>query len=357
MKKLANVLFYSGLNKEDYRKVLPAAREENRKNLTVFSFLAFLAFFSALMARIFTDFGMGIRSMEAIAAIFFAMTILALTVARKYKYVCDTLVYIYTLLLLGSGVYAGVSQPQARTTLLLAFYIFSAVIFCEKLIIYIGIVACTEMVYLAAISGTQSGDVLITNCVNSLIFCSMGIFSAIYIMNMKFTKHKADYTNKYLLERDSLTSAFNRRHFELELENIKKSQQPICICAFDVNELKQMNDKFGHAVGDELIVGAAKCIQTVVGGSGKVFRTGGDEFVAIVPYTGQNTEEMLQKFKDTIAAWKGENIDVLEVSCGIVILKEDFENKLTETLKQADMLMYQEKRNYYQRKGIERRRQ
>lgn len=51
--------------------------------------------------------------------------------------------------------------------------------------------------------------------------------------------------------------------------------------SIDVNGLKIVNDEIGHAAGDELIKGAAKCMKEVIGSYGKVYRTGGDEFVSI----------------------------------------------------------------------------
>lgn len=70
----------------------------------------------------------------------------------------------------------------------------------------------------------------------------------------------------------------------MELVSMKiienNSLSEITVIMMDVNGLKTVNDSCGHMAGDELIIGAAKCIQTSMGEYGKVYRVGGDEFYA-----------------------------------------------------------------------------
>ena len=80
---------------------------------------------------------------------------------------------------------------------------------------------------------------------------------------------------------DKMTGCFNRRSYEEDLSKMSANDQFIYI-SMDVNGLKIINDSHGHAAGDELICGAAACMRSCFDKYGKVYRIGGDEFVAVL---------------------------------------------------------------------------
>lgn len=81
---------------------------------------------------------------------------------------------------------------------------------------------------------------------------------------------------------DGLTDLLNRTSFMEELTKLEaENDAEILIAMFDVNNLKYVNDTFGHTCGDELIITSAKAIENAFSSLGKCFRTGGDEFVFI----------------------------------------------------------------------------
>ena len=67
-----------------------------------------------------------------------------------------------------------------------------------------------------------------------------------------------------------------------EMEVLQSKAEPRSYLAVDINGLKEVNDTFGHEAGDQLIIGAANCIERAFGDYGKVFRTGGDEFIVLL---------------------------------------------------------------------------
>ena len=86
---------------------------------------------------------------------------------------------------------------------------------------------------------------------------------------------------------DSLTGLYNRRSGEQRLaEEILRSQRhgcPLTVLMLDLNGLKFINDKFGHAVGDELIRTFAERLNKSIRGSDLAVRLGGDEFLLLLP--------------------------------------------------------------------------
>ena len=86
---------------------------------------------------------------------------------------------------------------------------------------------------------------------------------------------------------DPLTGLHNRRSGEQRLaEEVSRSQRhgrPLTIVSLDLNKLKEINDKFGHAAGDEVIKCFAGRISKAVRGSDLAIRLGGDEFLLLLP--------------------------------------------------------------------------
>ena len=123
----------------------------------------------------------------------------------------------------------------------------------------------------------------------------------------------------------------------------------------DINGLKQVNDTYGHLAGDELIIGAANCIQTSMGKFGRIYRTGGDEFVALLECSKNQLNDMLKTFEHITGNWKGTYPSALFVSKGIVVCKEHEDMNFQEMKELADKLMYKDKDEYYRSTGKIRR--
>lgn len=156
---------------------------------------------------------------------------------------------------------------------------------------------------------------------------------------------------------DELTSLYNRRAFETDLHKYDESELPdnIAFVSIDVNGLKVVNDSLGHDAGDDLLVGGAECMKRVFGLYGKIYRTGGDEFCAIIFADCNQIEAIKRDFEERVTGWKGKKGQVLSVSCGYV-LKSDVDNPtLQDMSKLADERMYEAKTRYYMQQGLDRR--
>jgi diguanylate cyclase (GGDEF)-like protein len=88
---------------------------------------------------------------------------------------------------------------------------------------------------------------------------------------------------------DSMTGLFNRRHFftlaEAEWNRAQRYQRPLSVLAIDIDHFKSVNDRYGHAVGDEAINAVAAACQQSRRGSDIVGRLGGEEFAILLPET------------------------------------------------------------------------
>jgi len=155
---------------------------------------------------------------------------------------------------------------------------------------------------------------------------------------------------------DELTRLYNRRCFEEDLSEHRESQLAgdFVMFSIDVNGLKTVNDTKGHAAGDELIKGAADCLALSIGQTGKVYRTGGDEFMAIV-HT-ESPERVREKIWSKAAEWHGAYTDKLALAVGYASFVDNPTATVDDLEHMADSDMYAEKERYYLESGIDRRR-
>lgn len=160
---------------------------------------------------------------------------------------------------------------------------------------------------------------------------------------------------------DALTKLLNRHAYEEEIrkiENDEKSEKlkdGFVYISLDLNGLKDTNDTLGHAAGDELLRGAAACIKSAFGDYGKIFRTGGDEFQAVLFASGEQIERAQKDFEGDCANWSGKLAKSLSVSYGVVTKAENPKRQVSAIIKLADKRMYRAKSEYYSSKGVDRR--
>lgn len=161
-----------------------------------------------------------------------------------------------------------------------------------------------------------------------------------------------------LLTTDSLTGLFNRYAYAKIFEQYDRPDclpEDLCAFSIDINGLKQANDTLGHAVGDELICGAADCMKRVFGKTGKCYRTGGDEFIVFASLDRDKAQEIMKRLKAEAAAWKGEGIDELSLAAGFALAKDHLGFSAEKLVIEADKAMYTEKNDYYSQSGRDRR--
>ena len=154
---------------------------------------------------------------------------------------------------------------------------------------------------------------------------------------------------------DEMTRLFNRRCYEEDLAEYRRTALPedFVLLSVDVNGLKNVNDTKGHAAGDELIRGAADCLAISVGSHGKAYRTGGDEFMALV--RTDDPEALRCSILKQAGEWHGVYTHELTVSVGYAARKDHPDAAVDDLERLADADMYAEKERFYETRGRERR--
>lgn len=191
--------------------------------------------------------------------------------------------------------------------------------------------------------------ILIVGVYLTLASCCM-VYMLSKVMKEKYEKEKFRYTSNT----DELTRCYNRHAYEEDINSLDLDKEWVYV-SMDLNGLKRANDSFGHAAGDELIRAAADCMKNSFSEHGKVYRVGGDEFVVIVTKDVSQFENILRAFEQRVAGWHGAFVESMTVSCGYVFSSERKWDSIFEISRVSDERMYESKKQYYIRNGIDRR--
>ncbi|MGE5449819.1 MAG: GGDEF domain-containing protein [Methanomassiliicoccales archaeon] len=148
---------------------------------------------------------------------------------------------------------------------------------------------------------------------------------------------------------DTLTGLPNRMAFnelaQKEFSRCKRSQAPITIAYIDCDDFKLINDRYGHAAGDQLLQNVGDTIQQQLRVTDIVARIGGDELVVMLPETGSTTGLIVvERLRESLIHTVNRSGLPITFSIGVAVFKELPEN-IDEMLKQADRLMYEVKYN------------
>ncbi len=180
----------------------------------------------------------------------------------------------------------------------------------------------------------------------SLTYDKQGHINGFRGMGRNITERvKLEKHLKHLSLHDQLTGLNNRAYFENELARLDRSREhPIAVISADLDGLKLINDTLGHAEGDHYLQEGAEALKNALRASDILARTGGDEFVLLLPHTTQETaEELVTRIHRQVHKQNQEKTGIpLSISIGLAV-SEESKHSLEDTYKQADAAMYRDK--------------
>ena len=151
---------------------------------------------------------------------------------------------------------------------------------------------------------------------------------------------------------DELTGLYNRRGFitlsEQQLKIAERMRKNILLFFVDLDKMKLINDTLGHQEGDKALVDIATILKEAFRESDIIGRMGGDEFAILAIDTTDKSRKVLinrlHNILDNYNKPKGRNYQ-LSLSIGMASYSHEIPYSLDELMAQADVLMYEEKRN------------
>ncbi len=178
-------------------------------------------------------------------------------------------------------------------------------------------------------------------------FVRLGFFG---IISLLLVYLKESFLREQALSHiDFLTGITNSRAFyslaSLEMVRAKRYGHPFSVAYIDLDNFKQINDKFGHTVGDDVLKIVAKTIQSNLRQTDIVARLGGDEFAIFLPESDfESTKISINKIRILLLDSMKENKWEVTFSIGAITFLE-FTFSMDEVIQKADELMYSVKGN------------
>lgn len=204
-----------------------------------------------------------------------------------------------------------------------------------------GFFICAKL-YHGAIDGNEFWAALVYVSL-TVMLCAIAAAST---ERHQFREYIAKNRLEHLSSTDFLTDTANRFRLEEEagrwMDFCRRQEMPLALAFIDVDNLKSINDRYGHQTGDSVLVDMARLFQRQLRSSDTLARWGGDEFVLLLPNTSlQNAVLLMGRVKASVA----ENSFAAKISvtwsCGVVEMQAGDSFHLM--LSSADALMYEGK--------------
>jgi len=187
---------------------------------------------------------------------------------------------------------------------------------------------------------------------NLLSLSSVMIFVALmcsYISEVRVELSKSLVKIEDMAQTDALTGVFNRRHLNatlaLELKRVmRRARGGLVLCMVDVDHFKKINDTYGHAVGDDVLVAVAQALGQSIRANDYLARFGGEEFVILLDMSfADDWLSVCERASAQVAALQipGINNSPVRVSMGVALCEQT--DTIATLLERADKALYRAK--------------
>jgi len=159
-----------------------------------------------------------------------------------------------------------------------------------------------------------------------------------------------------LASKDQVTGLPNRRSIERRMEGRIEANQTFCVLILDLNQFKQVNDKYGHSAGDDLLKKFSRELENNVRSEDMVGRWGGDEFMIILGRDLAGAKPQIERIRQwvfgdySLEAGTGKVPQKVRIDASIGVAQWAQGKTVKQVVEEADAAMYRDKRDSRKRK-------
>jgi diguanylate cyclase (GGDEF)-like protein len=347
------LLFYAGVEKEEYDILLPVIYEENRVLLRLFSLLASGMFFALYLASIcFGDFA----SSNSSTYLFFGAEMVILLICAhlilpKHPAIVMVLVYLFEIMLYTFGIHISMLHAEKAAVSAVAFLLVTPLLFYDRPIRFFALIAGVVAIFCLIVVHFKEPDIAEIDVWNMVTFGIVAFLSAVFTMRIKIRALDQSRKVEFLSRTDLLTGTQNRNYYESRLYEYPDLCTSNLICVYgDVNGLHEMNNKSGHSAGDRMLYEIAEALKQCFGPE-HTYRVGGDEFIAVEENVSSDDMHALFAMLDLCLIEENATEKAyrtpLSISKGYTTFVPDIDTDYNKVFKRADEAMYRDKAEYY----------
>ncbi|NGO63431.1 GGDEF domain-containing protein [Rhizobium daejeonense] len=166
-------------------------------------------------------------------------------------------------------------------------------------------------------------------------------------------RKKAEAYLEYLGKHDVLTKLYNRAFYADEINRLeRKPLRPVSVIMIDLNGLKEANDQLGHDAGDALLRRFGEILNGAVSQPNHAARIGGDEFAVLMPGADAKAAAAMVDTINELLKINNQFYSTAPLGMSLGAATSEPGESMEAVVKRADMLMYEQKKAYYETKGI-----
>ncbi len=288
LKKIQSMLFYAGTDYSSISRVVPRILQTNRIMMTTLSicatiFIGVLLILSFYLTDLETSRPMYTFGLAS-SVVLFILAILA----KKITWLITPMGYLTISVYYICGILNGImADPDGKTVTFMVMLVLMPILIQERplriallQIIHVGVFVYLCLQY-------KTGETQTVDIIDAISYGVLGTLSGATVNHMKVHGYISERKIQDISRSDQLTDVYNRNAYELDLYSVTERCKHSLACVYiDVNGLHEINNVEGHTSGDAMLKFIAKQIKDVFD-SGRVYRTGGDEFVVFIPDMGR----------------------------------------------------------------------
>ena len=351
MRTFINSMMYAGLDKAQFNALLTEARDENRHYLTIYSSITAMLFSICLLVSMLAGGKLVINRpvYTIMIAVDFVMYFCAQYLLPRRPGLSTPFAIFYVVSLYAYSFSVSLLHTDMAGTAAVAILLVMPSLFNYRPCYMIGMTVAAQAVYCLLSARMKAPAIALLDLWNCLFFGTLAVLLSVFQMRVKFRLLLQKSENRRLSETDLLTGVKNRNCFENRQNGYAASCRENLNCVYvDANGLHELNDAKGHSEGDRMLQTVANAISEAFGRE-NTYRIGGDEFVAFCADTPDET--LRGRVKSILSAVTGAGY-----SASVGTSRQDKSALDMRTLiKQAEGLMYEDKRRYYQQAAHDRR--
>ena len=179
----------------------------------------------------------------------------------------------------------------------------------------------------AVVAGVVAALLVLAGAMLGLAAMALGVPAGLAAIAVKRRIEARQEGLKLLSQQDALTGLGNRRllheRLRYEIARHRRHGRRFSLLALDLDGFKQVNDRFGHPAGDEILREVARSMERAVRDQDTVVRVGGDEFcVLVAETTWQEADRMAERLRRSVSGAVG-GLDALSVSVGYAVFPDE----------------------------------